>query len=102
MYARFKKNYPKGDSKAVYAVSMPDYTVNDPLSCQILVTVPVTFESILSEGAAWTRNIKYIVLDEVCEIGLILILERKTELLWKLWLRYGKFLFSPSTFLGFV
>ena len=46
-------------------MSMSDYTVNDPLSCQILITVPFTFESILSENAEWTKNIKYIIIDEV-------------------------------------
>jgi superfamily II RNA helicase len=68
VYARFGgKPYPKqiGAKTSVYAISMPDYVVNDPFNCQILITVPSTFESILSESKEWVKNIKYIVIDEV-------------------------------------
>jgi superfamily II RNA helicase len=50
-------------------MSMPDYVVNDPLNCQILITVPTTFESILSENSPWTQRIKYIVIDEIQTIN---------------------------------
>ena len=50
-------------------MSMPDYVVNDPLNCQILITTPTTFESILSENSEWTNNIKYIIIDEVQTIN---------------------------------
>lgn len=67
VYARFSsKSYPKNDAKAsVYAMSMPDYVVNDPFNCQILITVPTTFESILSQNSDWISNVKYIIIDEV-------------------------------------
>jgi len=48
---------------------MPDYEVNNPQNCQILITVPTTFESILSENGRWTQNIKYIVIDEIQTIN---------------------------------
>ena len=59
IYTRF------GHLDNVYAMSMPDYIVNDPFSCQILVTVPSTFESMLSDNSEWVKKIKYIIIDEI-------------------------------------
>ena len=65
VYARFSdKKYSKEQLKSIYSMSMPDYVINDPSSCQILITVPTTFESILSDEQEWTKNVKYIIIDE--------------------------------------
>lgn len=59
VYTRF------GHLDNVYAMSMPDYVVNDPFGCQILITVPTTFESILSNNSEWVQKVKYIIIDEI-------------------------------------
>jgi hypothetical protein len=71
IYARFgSKTYPKGYEKSIYAMSMPDYTINDPLNCQILVTVPFCLESMLCENKPrWISKIKYIIIDEIQTIN---------------------------------
>ena len=71
IYARFgSKTYPKGYEKSIYAMSMPDYTINDPYKCQILITVPSCLESMLCENKPeWTSKIKYIIIDELQTIN---------------------------------
>ena len=61
IYARFgSKQYPKHSDTFTYAMCMPDYVINDPLKCQLLVTVPTSFESMLSENRPeWQKKIKY-------------------------------------------
>jgi hypothetical protein len=45
---------------------MPDYTINDPFNCQILITVPTMLETALSQdNKKWISSIKYIILDEI-------------------------------------
>ncbi|RNA17498.1 superfamily II RNA helicase [Brachionus plicatilis] len=67
VYARFSKVYPKTFEKSVYAMSMPDYAINNPLNCQILITVPACFESMICDNsnAEWVKLVKYVILDEV-------------------------------------
>jgi hypothetical protein len=66
IYTRFgSKQYPQNNQKFLYAMLMPDYEINVPSNCQILVTVPHSFENVLSKKFEWTKNIKYIILDEV-------------------------------------
>ena len=49
---------------------MPDYVINDPLKCQLLVTVTTSFESMLSENRPeWQKKIKYIIIDEIQTIN---------------------------------
>jgi len=71
IYARFgSKQYPKNSDKFTYAMCMPDYVINDPLKCQLLVTVPTSFESMLSENRPeWQKKIKYIIIDEIQTIN---------------------------------
>jgi superfamily II RNA helicase len=71
IYARFgSKTYPKGQEKSIYAMSMPDYSINDPLNCQVLITVAPTFESMLCENnPKWISKIKYIIIDEIQTIN---------------------------------
>jgi len=71
IYARFgSKEYPKNSDMFTYAMCMPDYTVNNPFKCQLLVTVPSSFESMLCENnKEWQKKIKYIILDEIQTIN---------------------------------
>jgi superfamily II RNA helicase len=71
IYARFgSKVYPKGYEKSIYAMSMPDYTINDALNCQILITVPSCLESMLCDNKPdWISKIKYIIIDEIQTIN---------------------------------
>lgn len=66
VYARFSsKTYPSYSSKSVYAMLMPDYQINDIDNCQILITMPNSFEALLSEKTDVVKKIKYIILDEI-------------------------------------
>lgn len=71
IYARFgSKTYPKGYEKSIYAMNMPDYTINDPYNCQILITVPTSFETMLCENKpGLISKIKYIIIDEIQTIN---------------------------------
>ncbi|KAJ7084759.1 hypothetical protein C8R43DRAFT_1115430 [Mycena crocata] len=69
VYARFKKNL---DSKSLWAIHTRDYRVNDPLNCQILVTVPEILATLLLSpplARVWTPRLKSIILDEIHSIG---------------------------------
>ncbi|KAJ7492020.1 hypothetical protein FB451DRAFT_514183 [Mycena latifolia] len=69
IYARFKKNL---DSKSLWAVHTRDYRINDPLKCQILVTVPEILATLLLSpplARVWTPRVKSIILDEIHSIG---------------------------------
>lgn len=71
IYARFGgKKYPKNQEKSIYAMDMPDYKINDPHNCQILITVATSFESLLCENnPVWQKKIKYIIYDEIQTIN---------------------------------
>ncbi|KAJ7045103.1 hypothetical protein C8F04DRAFT_1343667 [Mycena alexandri] len=69
IYARFKKNL---SSKSLWAIHTRDYRVNDPLKCQILVTVPEILATLLLSpplARVWTPKLKSIILDEIHSIG---------------------------------
>ncbi|KAJ7757624.1 hypothetical protein B0H16DRAFT_1824030 [Mycena metata] len=69
IYARFKKNLT---SKSLWAIHTRDYRVNDPLKCQILVTVPEILATLLLSpplARVWTPKLKSIILDEIHSIG---------------------------------
>ncbi|KAJ6601172.1 hypothetical protein DFH09DRAFT_1257794 [Mycena vulgaris] len=69
IYARFKKTL---DSKSLWAVHTRDYRINDPLKCQILVTVPEILATLLLSpplARVWTPRLKSIILDEIHSIG---------------------------------
>eukprot|EP01117_Protostelium_nocturnum_P014372 TRINITY_DN5469_c0_g1_i1.p1 TRINITY_DN5469_c0_g1~~TRINITY_DN5469_c0_g1_i1.p1 ORF type:complete len:1744 (+),score=799.57 TRINITY_DN5469_c0_g1_i1:145-5376(+) len=67
--ARFSKNY-KAAGKYVCGVFTRDFRKNMD-NCQVLVTVPACLEILMMSPSrvGWTRNIKYVVLDEVHCIG---------------------------------
>ena len=71
VYARFSKVYPKSFEKSVYAMCMPDYVINNPQNCQILITVPTCFESMIcnKSNSEWIKLVKYVILDEVQTIN---------------------------------
>ncbi|KAJ7083417.1 hypothetical protein B0H15DRAFT_425762 [Mycena belliarum] len=69
IYARFKKNL---DSRSLWAIHTRDYRINDPLKCQILVTVPEILATLLLSpplARVWTPRLKSIILDEIHSIG---------------------------------
>lgn len=69
--ARFKKSY-KHAGRSVWAIHTRDYRINNPLGCQILVTVPHILQIMLlapSNAKAWSPRVKYIILDEIHSIG---------------------------------
>lgn len=69
--SRFKKNY-SNPGKTVWAVHNGDYTVNDPLKCQILVTVPDVLQTLLMSPAnavKWSPRVRRIIFDEVHSLG---------------------------------
>ncbi|KAJ6557124.1 hypothetical protein B0H10DRAFT_1967384 [Mycena sp. CBHHK59/15] len=69
IYARFKKNL---DGKSLWAIHTRDYRINDPLKCQILVTVPEILATLLLSpplARVWTPRMKSIILDEIHSIG---------------------------------
>ncbi|KAM7443056.1 putative ATP-dependent RNA helicase ddx60 [Porites harrisoni] len=69
IYARFhRKKLPAG--KAVYGVFTRDYQYNT-LNSQILVTVPQCLEILFLSPRRqdWTKNIKYVIFDEVHCLG---------------------------------
>lgn len=40
IHARFRKTYPRNSEQSVWAIHTRDIRFNDPIKCQILVTVP--------------------------------------------------------------
>ncbi|XP_070552422.1 probable ATP-dependent RNA helicase DDX60 [Ptychodera flava] len=66
--ARFKKDLPNG--KALCGVFTRDFRTN-ALNCQILVTVPQTFEILLlsHKHQDWVATVKYVIFDEVHCLG---------------------------------
>ncbi|KAJ6541715.1 hypothetical protein B0H19DRAFT_1239495 [Mycena capillaripes] len=69
IYGRFKKNL---NDKSLWAIHTRDYRINDPLKCQILVTVPEILATLLLSpplAQVWTPRLKSIILDEIHSIG---------------------------------
>jgi superfamily II RNA helicase len=59
-------------SRSCWAVYTADQRINNPLTCQILVTVPEVLAYMLltpSLARAWTPRIKRIILDEIHMLG---------------------------------
>lgn len=58
--------------RSCWAVYTADQRINNPLTCQILVTVPEVLSYMLltpSHARAWTPRIKRIILDEIHMLG---------------------------------
>ncbi|KAI9690668.1 MAG: hypothetical protein M1820_009928 [Bogoriella megaspora] len=69
--ARFKKNFQNG-GKSVWAIHTRDYRLNNPIGCQVLVTVPHVLQIMLlapSHAKTWAQRVKRIIFDEVHSIG---------------------------------
>ncbi|CAH3109010.1 unnamed protein product [Pocillopora meandrina] len=68
IYARFEKQMPEG--RSVFGVFTRDYRHNT-LNSQILVTVPQCLEILFisPHRQHWTKNVKYVIFDEVHCIG---------------------------------
>ena len=73
IYSRFSYlKYPNNVKKFVFAVHMPDYDINDPYNCQILITVPTMLETFLcinTNSNNKIENIKYVIIDEIHTIN---------------------------------
>lgn len=70
--ARFSKEFKKHSGKCVWAMHTRDHRVNDPTSCQILVTVPHILQIMLlapSNAKTWATRVKCIIFDEIHSIG---------------------------------
>ncbi|OKL57447.1 hypothetical protein UA08_07159 [Talaromyces atroroseus] len=71
--ARFSKSYPENSiSKSVWAIHTRDHRINNPLTCQILITVPHILQIMLlapSNAKTWTPRLKRIIFDEIHCIG---------------------------------
>lgn len=71
--ARFSKSYPeKSTAKSVWAIHTRDHRINNPLTCQILITVPHILQIMLlapSNAKTWTPRLKRIIFDEIHCIG---------------------------------
>jgi superfamily II RNA helicase len=72
--ARFSKSY-RHSGRSVWAVHTRDYRINNPLGCQVLVTVPHVLQIMLmapvnaKTPSSWARRVKRIIFDEVHCIG---------------------------------
>ncbi|TFK74040.1 P-loop containing nucleoside triphosphate hydrolase protein [Pluteus cervinus] len=69
--SRFSKSY-KHPGKTAWAIHTRDYRVNNPTTCQILVTVPHILQIMLlspSNATTWAPKVKRIIFDEVHSIG---------------------------------
>ncbi|MCJ1308067.1 hypothetical protein MMC25_001718 [Agyrium rufum] len=69
--ARFKKTF-KYAGKSVYAIHTRDYRVHNPISCQVLVTVPHILSIMLlspTHAKTWVPRVKTVIFDEVHSIG---------------------------------
>ncbi|KAI8953917.1 hypothetical protein F4801DRAFT_66209 [Xylaria longipes] len=69
--ARFHKTY-NHEGRSVWAIHTRDYRVNNPIGCQILVTVPHVLQIMLLSplnANSWSKRVKRIIFDEVHCIG---------------------------------
>jgi len=70
--ARFSKSYPAKSTKSVWAIHTRDHRINNPMHCQILITVPHILQIMLlapSNANGWTPRLRRIIFDEVHCIG---------------------------------
>jgi hypothetical protein len=71
--ARFSKSYPsKSSGKSVWAIHTRDYRINNPVGCQVLITVPHILQIMLLAPAnanSWSSRVRRIIFDEVHCIG---------------------------------
>lgn len=71
--ARFSKSYPeKSTTKSVWAIHTRDHRINNPMTCQILITVPHILQIMLlapSNAKTWTPRLRRIIFDEIHCIG---------------------------------
>lgn len=71
VHARFSKKYPQA-GKTIWAIHTREFKINNPIGCQILVTVPHILQSMLlspTNARSWSTNVKRIIFDEVHCIG---------------------------------
>lgn len=69
--ARFSKKFKHG-GRSLWAIHTRDHRVNNPTSCQILVTVPHILQIMLlapSNAKSWATRVKRIIFDEIHSIG---------------------------------
>ncbi|PLN77281.1 hypothetical protein BDW42DRAFT_198545 [Aspergillus taichungensis] len=69
--ARFSKSY-KSPGKSVWAIHTRDYRINNPVGCQVLITVPHILQIMLlapDHADSWSSRIKRIIFDEIHCIG---------------------------------
>ncbi|ODM18496.1 hypothetical protein SI65_06367 [Aspergillus cristatus] len=72
IHARFTKKYPSNSGQSVWAIHTRDIRFNDPMKCQVLVTVPHMLQIMLLSPAnakTWAPRVKCIVFDEIHSIG---------------------------------
>ncbi|KAF2276452.1 DEAD/DEAH box helicase-like protein [Westerdykella ornata] len=65
--ARYSKTYQYAGN-SVWAIHTRDYRINNPIGCQILVTVPHILQIMLlapSNAKSWSERVKWIIFDEV-------------------------------------
>ncbi|KKK19142.1 hypothetical protein ARAM_001410 [Aspergillus rambellii] len=70
--ARFSKSFKNPAGKSVWAIHTRDYRINNPMGCQVLVTVPHILQIMLlapSNATKWSPRVKRIIFDEVHCIG---------------------------------
>lgn len=73
--ARFSKHYGNREGRSVWAIHTRDYRVNNPMGCQVLVTVPSILQTLLlapgnsKKPSDFSRRVKRIIFDEVHCIG---------------------------------
>ncbi|KAM3416704.1 P-loop containing nucleoside triphosphate hydrolase protein [Cercospora zeina] len=69
--ARYSKKFKYG-GKSVWAIHTRDYRINNPVGCQVLVTVPHVLQIMLLSPAhanTWSSRVKRIIFDEIHSIG---------------------------------
>lgn len=68
---RFSKKYPQA-GKSIWAIHTRDYRINNPVGCQILVTVPHVLQTMLlspTNARTWSPLVRRIIFDEIHCIG---------------------------------
>lgn len=68
---RFSKKYPQA-GKSIWAIHTRDYRINNPIGCQILVTVPHILQTMLlspTNARSWSPLVRRIIFDEIHCIG---------------------------------
>ncbi|KAL3478688.1 hypothetical protein BJX99DRAFT_269117 [Aspergillus californicus] len=70
--ARFSKSFNNTPGKSVWAIYTRDYRINNPMGCQVLITVPHILQIMLlapSNAKSWSPRVKRIIFDEIHCIG---------------------------------